>query len=118
MRKIQRYMIEAITAAFLLLFLFWSIGYFANALFGMHFEIKSCWDGFTTLGGAGVLAMVKYIVDSGLNSVKEGMPYDTTGTVKPNQTRDARSVGVLDGVPETGVCERVRGSDESDTTRV
>ena len=51
-------MIEAITGAFLLLFLFWTIGYFANALYGMHFEIRSCWDGFTTLGGAGVLVTV------------------------------------------------------------
>ena len=61
-------MIEAITGAFLLLFLFWTIGYFANALWGMKFEIRSCWDGFTTLSGAGVLAMVKYIMDSWKNS--------------------------------------------------
>ena len=57
-------MVEAIPGAFLLLFLFWTIGYFANALWGMKFEIRSCWDGFTTLSGAGVLAMVKYIMDS------------------------------------------------------
>ena len=64
MKNIQKYMIEAITGAFLLLYLFWTIGYFANALYGMKFDIRSCWDGFTTLGGAGVLAMVKYIMDS------------------------------------------------------
>ena len=76
MKKVQKYMIEAITGAFLLLFLFWSIGYFANALYGMHFEIKSCWDGFTTLGGAGVLAMVKYIMDSWKNSEDGAKPYE------------------------------------------
>ena len=76
MRRVQKYMIEAITGAFLLLFLFWSIGYFANALYGMHFEIKSCWDGFTTLGGAGVLAMVKYLVASTYNSDDGNEPYE------------------------------------------
>ena len=76
MKKVQKYMIEAITGAFLLLFLFWTIGYFANALYGMHFEIKSCWDGFTTLGGAGVLAMVKYLVASKYNSDDGNEPYE------------------------------------------
>jgi hypothetical protein len=76
MKKVQKYMIEAITGAFLLLFLFWTIGYFANALWGMKFEIRSCWDGFTTLGGAGVLAMVKYIMDSWKNSEDGAKPYE------------------------------------------
>ena len=67
---------QQIAGAFLLLFLFWSIGYFANAIWGMHFEIKSCWDGFTTLGGAGVLAMVKYIMDSWKNSENGSQPYE------------------------------------------
>ena len=95
MKKIQKYMIEAITGAFLLLFLFWTIGYFANALYGMKFEIRSCWDGFTTLGGAGVLAMVKYIMDSWKNSGEGEGPYDITRTAQPNQTRDAGGVGIL-----------------------
>ena len=56
--------------------MFWSIGYFANAIWGMHFEIKSCWDGFTTLGGAGVLAMVKYVMDSWKNSENGSQPYE------------------------------------------
>lgn len=75
MRGLQKYMIEAITATFLLLFLFWAIGYFANALWGMKFEIRSCWDGFTTLGGAGILTMVKYVMDSGWNSTRGDNPY-------------------------------------------
>ena len=118
MRRLQKYMIEAITGAFLLLFLFWTIGYFANALFGMKFEIRSCWDGFTTLGGAGILAMVKYIMDSWKNSSEGEKPYDTTGTVKQDQTRDAGSVGVPRGLPETGMGEGIQGSNESDTTRI
>ena len=76
MKGLQKYMIEAITGAFLLLFLFWTIGYFANALWDMKFEIRSCWDGFTTLGGAGVLAMVKYIMDSWKNSEDGANPYE------------------------------------------
>ena len=118
MRRLQKYMIEAITGAFLLLFLFWTIGYFANALFGMKFEIRSCWDGFTTLGGAGVLAMVKYIMDSWKNSGEGEGPYDITRTAQPNQTRDARSVGVPDGVSETGMDERIHRSDEPNGPRV
>ena len=111
-------MIESITGAFLLLFLFWTIGYFANALLGTKFDIRSCWDGFTTLGGAGVLAMVKYIMDSWKNSSEGARPYDTTGTVKQDQTRDARSVGIFDGVPETGMDERIHRSDEPNGPRV
>ena len=111
-------MIEAITGAFLLLFLFWTIGYFANALFGMHFEIKSCWDGFTTLGGAGVLAMVKYIMDSWKNSSEGARPYDIAGAVKQDQARDAGSMGVPNRVPETGMDERIHRSDEPNGPRV
>ena len=118
MKKIQKYMIEAITGAFLLLFLFWTIGYFANALWGMKFEIRSCWDGFTTLGGAGILAMVKYIMDSWKNSGEGEGPYDITRTAQPNQTRDAGSVGRAGEIQKAGMGEGVRGSNESDTPRV
>ncbi len=70
------HMIEIIAGAFLLLFAFWTVGYFANALYGYHFEIRSCWDGFATLGGAGVLSMIKYIMDSWKNSEQGCRPYD------------------------------------------
>lgn len=111
-------MIEAITGAFLLLFLFWTIGYFANALLGTKFDIRSCWDGFTTLGGAGVLAMVKYIMDSWKNSGEGEKPYDTTGTVKQDQTRYARSMDLPNRVPETGMDERIHRSDEPNSPRI
>lgn len=77
MSKLKKYMIEAITGAFLLLFLFWTIGYFANALLNTKFDIRSCWDGFATLGGAGVLAIVKYVTDSWQNSSSGEQPYIT-----------------------------------------
>lgn len=75
MQNLQKHMLEAIAAAFLLLFIFWAIGYFANALAGAKFDIRSCWDGFTTLGGAGVLAIVKYVMDSWQNSNNGEQPY-------------------------------------------
>lgn len=76
MQNLQKHMLEAIAAAFLLLFIFWAIGYFANALAGSKFDIRSCWDGFTTLGGAGVLAIVKYVMDSWQNSNNGEQPYN------------------------------------------
>lgn len=75
MNKIQKYMIETIIAAFMLLFLFWGIGYWCNALLNTKFDLKSCWDGFTTLGGAGLLAVLKYIMDSWKNSGDGDKPY-------------------------------------------
>jgi len=76
LKTIQKYMLEIIAGAFLLLFLFWAIGYWANALYGTKFDIHSCWDGFTTLGGAGILAVVRYIMDSWKNSDSGINPYD------------------------------------------
>jgi len=73
--KIQKYLVEAITGAFLLLFLFWAVGYWCNAIYGTKFDLRSCWDGFTTLGGAGVLAAIKYIADSWKNSSDGDKPY-------------------------------------------
>ena len=75
MNKIQKYMIETIIAAFMLLFLFWGVGYWCNALLNTKFDLKSCWDGFTTLGGAGLLAVLKYIMDSWKNSGDGDKPY-------------------------------------------
>ena len=53
---IHKYVLEFIILGFCLLGVCWGIGYFANALYGMHFELASCWAGFTAIGGAGVLA--------------------------------------------------------------
>ena len=72
---IKRYFLEILLVFFVALFLFWSIGYFANALYGTKFALESCWAGFTALGGAGFLATVKYIMDSKFNSEEGVLPY-------------------------------------------
>ena len=70
MSWVKKHLIEIFACMFLLLFVFWSIGYFSNALFGTKFDIASCWGGFAALGGSGTLAAIKYFVDSWLNSPK------------------------------------------------
>lgn len=68
MNKMQQYLIEALMFAFFALFLLWAIGYVCNAVYGMHFELQSCWGGFQAIGGAGTLAAIKYVMDSWKNS--------------------------------------------------
>ena len=75
MTRPQRYMTDGIIAAFLVLFLCWFIGYFANALGNTKFDLKSVWDGFAVLGGAGMLAMARFAVDSFANSPRGEKPY-------------------------------------------
>lgn len=92
---IHTYVLELIITAFMLLGLFWTIGYFANALYGYHFELQSCWGGFTAIGGAGTLAAVKYVMDSWKNSPEGEAPktvkafnniIDTYVSHQPNKT--------------------------------
>ena len=66
--KIKKYLIEIFACMFLILFIFWSIGYWANALFNTKFDLASCWGGVAALGGSGTLAAIKYIYDSKYNS--------------------------------------------------
>ena len=73
---IQKYLLEGLVGAFLLLFLSWLIGYYANGIFGTHFDLASCWGGVGAVSGGGVLAAVKYIADSWSNSEKGQMPYE------------------------------------------
>ena len=75
LNKMQMYIIEGLMVAFMALFVFWGIGYFANAIYGMKFELASCWSGLQALGGAGVLAIIKYVVDSCKNSPDGQSPY-------------------------------------------
>ena len=72
---LKKYFLEILLMFFVALFIFWSIGYFANAIYGMKFDLSSCWGGFTALGGAGFLATVKYIMDSKYNSDDGVLPY-------------------------------------------
>ena len=73
---IQKYLLEGLVGAFLLLFLSWLAGYYANGLLGTHFDLASCWGGVGAVSGGGVLAAVKYIADSWGNSEKGQMPYE------------------------------------------
>lgn len=66
--KMREYLIEALMCSFLILFLLWGVGYICNAVYGMHFELQSCWGGFQAVGGASTLAAIKYIMDSWKNS--------------------------------------------------
>jgi hypothetical protein len=74
MSFIHNYVLELIIISFILLGLCWAIGYFANALGGYHFELQSCWGGFSAIGGAGTLAAVKYIMDSWKNTPEGEAP--------------------------------------------
>lgn len=58
----------------------WLVGYWANALYGMHFELSSCWSGISVVitGMAGIVALAgacwtKYHTDSKFNS-PSGIP--------------------------------------------
>lgn len=59
----------------------WLIGYWANALYGMRFELNSCWSGVSavaagivTIVGLAKAAWTKYGLDSKYNSVQGTMP--------------------------------------------
>lgn len=65
---IHDYTLELILISFIGLGFCWAVGYFCNALYGMKFELQSCWAGFSAIGGAGVLASVKYCMDSWKNT--------------------------------------------------
>lgn len=82
MTKMQKYILDALMIAFLLLFLFWSIGYFCNAIYGMKFDLSSCWGGFQAIGGAGFLAAIKYIMDSWKNSPVGESPFTSSATLQ------------------------------------
>lgn len=71
---IHNFILEIILLAFIGLGICWSIGYFCNALYGMKFELASCWAGFSAIGGAGVLAAVKYCTDSFKNTEEGTAP--------------------------------------------
>lgn len=58
----------------------WMVGYWANALYGMRFELSSCWSGISVVvtGMAGIVALAgacwtKYHTDSKFNS-PSGIP--------------------------------------------
>ena len=66
-----------------LILISWLAGFWLSALYGMHFELASCWSGLaaviTGLGGllaAGGISTATHYINSRYNS-PEGMPYKT-----------------------------------------
>ena len=54
----------------------WGIGYYANALYGTHFELASVWQGISSVG-IGLVGLFKWLVDSSpWNTNKGNNPYD------------------------------------------
>lgn len=69
-KHIQINYIALILIATLLVFCLWTIGYLLNGLFDYKFDLASCWVGFSAIA-TGIL---KYFIDSMLNSKKGEMP--------------------------------------------
>lgn len=88
---IHNFILEIILLAFIGLGICWGIGYFCNALYGMKFELASCWAGFSAIGGAGVLAAVKYCTDSFKNT-EEGVAPAQGLSAKQRLARIAEAV--------------------------
>lgn len=79
MNRVQRHTIDATLFALAVLFLNWFIGWWHNGLKSGMFDLKSCWEGAGILLGAGSLAFLRFVVDSGLNSEKGKHPYKEGG---------------------------------------
>ena len=73
-RFVERNWLGIVVLAILSIFIDWKVGYYSNAMYGTKFDISSCWAGLTTIGSAGFLAGVKYLVDSWLNSNTNEVP--------------------------------------------
>lgn len=58
--------------AALTVLLSWLVGYWLNGLYGMKFDINSCWQGISACG-MGLVGLMKWLVDSTKNS-PAGMP--------------------------------------------
>lgn len=74
MKYIKIHWLELLIIALLAVLVLWAVGYISNGLFGTHFELQSCWAGLSTVGSAGFLAAVKYLIDSTKNSQPGEMP--------------------------------------------
>ena len=90
--KIARFLSEniigVIVIEFVLLFIFWTVGYFSNAIWNMHYDLQSCWSGIMAIFGTAVmgglqkiLEYAKYKTDSKYNSPNNTAP----GAVKESE---------------------------------
>lgn len=60
--------VGVVIAMVMALFLFWTIGYFSNGIYGTKFELQSCWLGVGAITTAGAIGLGKYFTDSKHNS--------------------------------------------------
>ena len=51
----------------------WGIGYYANALYGYHFQIESCWQGLSAIA-ISLVGFFKWLIDSWKNSDAGKLP--------------------------------------------
>ena len=70
MQFLHDYWIGVIMCMIFCVFLLWAFGYLANGLYGYSFELQSCWTGLSTVGSAGFLAAIKYLIDSTFNTAR------------------------------------------------
>lgn len=92
MEFVHNYTLEIILLSFIALGVCWAIGYFANAIWGMKFELASCWAGFSAIGGAGVLSAVKYCIDSWKNTPDGVAPTQGMSTSQRLASMGARAM--------------------------
>lgn len=59
-------MLFGLMAAFFVVFS-WLAGYWLNGLYGMKFQIDSCWQGVSACG-IGLVGLLKWLIDSSKNS--------------------------------------------------
>lgn len=63
-------------ASAIFVLLSWAIGYYANGLYGYHFDLGSCWAGIGAMG-VGLVGLFKWLIDSSpWNTTKGQMPGD------------------------------------------
>jgi len=83
MNGVRRYVIDAVLAALGLLFVNWFIGWWGNAYLKGEFDLHSCWEGVEILGGTGIIALLRFGIDSLANSPRGEHPYQKAeGTPK------------------------------------
>lgn len=71
---VRQHIIELVACGLVTVFVLWAIGYVANGLFNAKFQLESCWAGMAAIGSTGLIALLKYLTDSWLNTDKGVKP--------------------------------------------
>lgn len=80
-------MVDVVSIVFLLCGISYFVGYYANGLFGTHFELNSIGMAVASFTGAGVMSTIKYITDSCKNSAQGEIPFAQLFTKPTTQER-------------------------------